>query len=173
METCGVLGLGLGAWRWTDAVSRFLISHLSLSLSLLLSDLPLFFFFFPFLPFFWPTFSPFCYFNVFHSPQSIPTLFFSLSPLRFSPNSHPNINTKQTLFPPSTLLGCKMKSSLSKLKKIALHKTVSKDKRDFHPTVKFHELALAAKVLPPLYLTFSTLLLLLILLLLLLSLWNK
>ncbi|ESW33657.1 hypothetical protein PHAVU_001G088100 [Phaseolus vulgaris] len=38
-----------------------------------------------------------------------------------------------------------MKSSLSKLKKIALHKTVSKDKRDFHPTVKFHELALAAK----------------------------
>ncbi|CAJ1789632.1 unnamed protein product [Sphenostylis stenocarpa] len=38
-----------------------------------------------------------------------------------------------------------MKSSLSKLKKIALPKTVSKDKRDFHPTVKFDELALAAK----------------------------
>ncbi|KAL2564878.1 hypothetical protein AAZV13_19G072700 [Glycine max] len=38
-----------------------------------------------------------------------------------------------------------MKSSLSKLKKIALHKTVSKDKKDFPPTVKFDELALAAK----------------------------
>jgi len=47
-----VLGLGLGAWRWTDAsfVSLF---RISLSLSLLLSDLPLF----PFLRFFWPTFS--------------------------------------------------------------------------------------------------------------------
>ena len=41
-----------------------------------------------------------------------------------------------------------MKSSLSKLKKIALHKTVSKDKKDFPPTVKFDELALAAKVSP-------------------------
>ncbi|RDX83166.1 hypothetical protein CR513_35946, partial [Mucuna pruriens] len=38
-----------------------------------------------------------------------------------------------------------MKSSLSKLRKIALHKSFSKDKKDFHPTVKFDELALAAK----------------------------
>ncbi|KAL2320355.1 hypothetical protein Fmac_029324 [Flemingia macrophylla] len=38
-----------------------------------------------------------------------------------------------------------MKSSLSKLRKITLHKTVSKDKKDFLPTASFHELALAAK----------------------------
>ncbi|XP_020225911.1 uncharacterized protein At2g33490 isoform X1 [Cajanus cajan] len=38
-----------------------------------------------------------------------------------------------------------MKSSLSMLRKIALPKSVSKDKKDFHPAVKFHELALAAK----------------------------
>ncbi|TKY63013.1 binding of cytoplasm [Spatholobus suberectus] len=35
--------------------------------------------------------------------------------------------------------------SLSKLKKIALPKSVGKDKKDFQPTVKFDELALAAK----------------------------
>ncbi|XP_027350643.1 uncharacterized protein At2g33490-like isoform X2 [Abrus precatorius] len=38
-----------------------------------------------------------------------------------------------------------MKSSLSKLRKIALHKSVPKDKKDFHPSVKFDDLALAAK----------------------------
>ncbi|KAK2415214.1 hydroxyproline-rich glycoprotein family protein [Trifolium repens] len=38
-----------------------------------------------------------------------------------------------------------MKSSLNKLKRIALHKTVGKDKKDFQPSVKFDELALAAK----------------------------
>jgi hypothetical protein len=43
-----------------------------------------------------------------------------------------------------------MKSSLNKLKRIALHKTVGKDKKDFQPSVKFDELALAAKVLTPL-----------------------
>ncbi|CAJ2672370.1 uncharacterized protein At2g33490-like isoform X2 [Trifolium pratense] len=38
-----------------------------------------------------------------------------------------------------------MKSSLNKLKRIALHKTVGKDKKEFQPSVKFDELALAAK----------------------------
>lgn len=39
-----------------------------------------------------------------------------------------------------------MKSSLSKLRKIALHKTLAKDKKDFPPTlIKSDELALAAK----------------------------
>lgn len=41
-----------------------------------------------------------------------------------------------------------MKSSLNKLKRIALHKSVSKEKKEFQPSVKFDELALAAKVLP-------------------------
>ncbi|XP_004492994.1 uncharacterized protein At2g33490-like isoform X2 [Cicer arietinum] len=38
-----------------------------------------------------------------------------------------------------------MKSSFSKLKRIALHKTVSKEKKELHPSVMFDELALAAK----------------------------
>lgn len=38
-----------------------------------------------------------------------------------------------------------MKSSLNKLKRIALHKSVSKEKKEFQPSVKFDELALAAK----------------------------
>lgn len=41
-----------------------------------------------------------------------------------------------------------MKSSLSKLRKIALHKsTVAKEKNEFQPSPVFDELALAAKVL--------------------------
>lgn len=39
-----------------------------------------------------------------------------------------------------------MKSSLSKLRRIALHKSVGKEKKEFQPSVKFDELALAAKV---------------------------
>ncbi|KAL1314585.1 hypothetical protein AAHE18_16G199000 [Arachis hypogaea] len=38
-----------------------------------------------------------------------------------------------------------MKSSLNKLRKLALNKSVGKDKRDFPPSVKFDELALASK----------------------------
>ncbi|CAI8584768.1 unnamed protein product [Vicia faba] len=38
-----------------------------------------------------------------------------------------------------------MKSSLNKLKRIALHKSGAKEKKEFHPSVKFDELALAAK----------------------------
>ncbi|CAL0321581.1 unnamed protein product [Lupinus luteus] len=38
-----------------------------------------------------------------------------------------------------------MKSSLNKLKKIALHKSVAKDKRDFHHSVKLDELVHASK----------------------------
>lgn len=38
--------------------------------------------------------------------------------------------------------------SFNKLKRIALHKTVGKEKKEFLPSVKVDELALAAKVLP-------------------------
>ena len=40
----------------------------------------------------------------------------------------------------------KMKSSLSKLRKIALHKSGVKEKREFQPSVKLDELVQAAKV---------------------------
>ncbi|KAK7336124.1 hypothetical protein VNO77_16657 [Canavalia gladiata] len=63
---------------------------------------------------------------------------FSLSLLRFSFQFQ-----RRALS--SFALGRKMKSSLNKLRKIALHKSVAKDKKDLQPSVKFDELALAAK----------------------------
>ena len=93
-------GLRLRGVTLDWCVSRFLISHLSLSLSLLLSDLPLF----PFLllPFFWPTFPLLLQclsLSLIHSHTFLLSFTLKILP-QFSPKHKHNTNPLSPFLPP-------------------------------------------------------------------------